>query len=1555
MADLNAYWKQVTDSESFQDLEPEQKEKVRSHLFDKYVLSSNSYVNLPQSQRLAVKKHFDEVTAIQPESMGDEIVKKGKKVIKAVAPYAKAGAAGLEVAGKDIARRAGEQVDLSKVRNDLQDIEATGVEIPGAKKAQKFVKEGFDALANQIEPSEEREGEVSRRFGYVSSMSPVTQFDMARMAATGIIRTAGDMLSGAIPETNVGATAFVMDPVFKYAGSTFLGAPLEGIKWKPKTGLSKEATGFGDEFEKVITKRRIENNARSMRDGPPRPLEEVAKKERMVQAQKEYESYQEWLNQADQAAYKAGKPIPLEGPQGDLHPEAKVNVSQLRDAAQGRLQKLKDEPVRTDSLTNAEDDLHGYYRRRIDKAKVYMMPEGPKTEPQKALGMTKTPGFPLLEEGKPNIPEPLPAPEKAPITPAPEAAPRRPAPPRAAATTPESPIPGMKAKDVVFKMYSAYHPDQTKQALQIRTGTFLSALKDYGVKPNEPLTAENLNWVQKFMEQEHADWQASQTPKPRKASTTSISSEMARLREKGLDPVEVRAEAERLHKRHMDTQGISEYEKAIQERGGIGRNKKDATGRVPEAGEYDKNVPIHLRGDVTPDKMAQHLFELHLQDDASSSTMYRKLSERKMAGDRTTPSSFMDEAERNVEHQMHVDAGFKQPQPDLIPESESFALGGEAAPEGGGPVEGAQPQTMMPGMEAKFPDKPIRDIKDAPTFDLLSDFFKNQGETGGGFSGEEIDPVKKAAQEAIINELVDRAMSLGYNTTQDIMLYAARNAPAELQGMLRKNLHPTLSAFDTHAYKEMEAAKQGNEVAKKGMMDAAQRNYFQKKADLLKGTYKKFKANQQVVLFKDMDEGLMKLENQLFIHDNYRKFSKDELAAQRWYTEGKSPKLESLKALGVPEDQAKRWLNLAKNPTEIMKKARPMTQAFEDEYHDLISEFYDSVGYREDHVTRRWKQPREYLDWEGRTLGNRPNFAKGAKFLSQADGIDAGHEPVTFDIRDDLRASNANRVNVMSRIHAYQKLGASFGPEGTPAIMDESGDAITQAKNAKITPHSGMAPNSWIRFDHVPLLKGLAFHPYYEPALKFMMARPFQGAVPEVLDTLAASTKATKLYGLFHGFNLGEMLFSGVSYRDVFSFSKDRNVMFRGLRYAAKAMTADMDGEAFSKNPIKAMNQLYHSFMTGSGMLANRPLALDMAENGFKFGSADEDMHGILRKFLNKTEDFLKKRIGEGAAKGIVALPRAAVDLQEKALWSYVRPISSMLVYETNLKDAMLQNLSLPAEKRMTGEAIKQAIANQTSKEMGGISYARLMINPKTQQVLQWGMLAPGWMIGRGLMGASVFEKGPEGRQARKQMAKLFVSWFIASNMINYAQTKKHLGKGRFMWDNPEGYRNRAFLEKTKDGSTRYLQLSKGLTEVYDDFMYPARAVVKGEVKPLAGFLARKTSEPVKAAAKVMNWATSASFIPGQEPENPLTASLEMYKPMIASGSSAYGGVPVYKGPSRNKVKGVLDEYYKGGMKNPALFQEAMQMATEEGYDVGKLDRAVRSARTKKEHQAMFK
>lgn len=1517
MAKLDEYWNQIKQSESFQDLDDGQKEKVRSKLFDKYVQTSSSYLDLPQSQRIKVKDHFDEVTKIEPETLMGGIKRKAKPIIKAARKIPGAIESGVQAAaaGEEKIGQKFEEIKGKMDPYDVSNIEALGegTPIPGAKKLSESFAQAGEAAGAAIDPN------------FVKPS--LTAFDTARAIGAGAVRTVGDFLSGIVPETTSGAALYLTDPVFKYAGTTFLGKELHMPGWKPQSGLSAEATGIGSDFEKIITKRRIENNARmNTEGGAPKPLEVLAKKEMELQAQDEFETYQKWLQDVDKLSPSGGEP------QGDLYPPAKTNVSQLRDAAKARLEKLKNEPVRVESLGSAEDELRGYFRRTLDRF----------PRPGSVIELPET-SVPRGTQAQ------IPGPEERLLL-GPGKTPKEPAGPAAAVSPPQPAAPvesfgetGIKGyKQFIAKAFQNRLPEQSKQAIDNLSGALLGSLKDQGyIHPTnpKPLNVDMMNFLDQLVDQ------ATKVIEPqevKKAPSSRITDE-ARLRDKGIEPAEVRAEAARLQSQHQASTGISDFEKAIQAEGGLAMDPK-------MQGEHLRNVPIHLRGNVMPDDMAQRLFEHNLQEDASASTMYRKLSERKKAGRPRTQRSFMDEAERNIEHQKQVEAGF----------AEDLSLRGEKAPEAG-PVQGAGgTQQNIPGTESQFPDRKIRDLQNESTFNVVKDLFNGLGEKGQ--IGGEIDPVRQAAVEAAVKELVDRAMALGYQTTQDIMLYAAKNAPKDIQAAIRKNLAPTLSPFDPHAYKEVEEARKGNPIAKKSLMDRAMVEYFKDKQEWVKRKFKAIDASRQILIFKDADESTMRLKNDLFIHDTYRGHSKSELAAQRWYNEGAAPKQESLMRLGYTEEEAKAMLDLYQHPSERMKAAKGPTQFHEDSWHKLFSEFYDDLGYRENHVTRRWKQPEQYLNWEGQVLQNRPNFMKGAKLISQAQGIDAGLDPVSLDIRDDLKAANEQRIQILSRVHALNKMALTLDAKGRGGIIDES-EPGSQSRRANITPHTGEAPPEYLRYKDVPMLRGLAINPEYKPALDYMLSKRFKGWGVDWIEWLAGTSKGMRLsLSGFHPLSLTEMLLTGASYRDLFSLNSNRNLIFKTMRTISDGAKASLDNPLNWKNPMTKegrvhnageISRLYDSFMKGSAVLANRPLALDMAEHGFRFGGMEEDISNRISQNVSRYENWLNQRIKNAGrpqdvkayrealetAKGV----REANDVFQKGLWSYMHQAFSMSIYENQVADNIMKfNIRAPEGQKIPIDKIKSDTANFVHKEMGGISYGRLLITPRMQQILQWSLLAPSWTIGRVLMGAAIFEKGPEGRQARKQALRMAIAYGVTGNVANYVRTKVAFGKGRFMWDNPEDQKLNIFWKLTPKKEELYVQGSKASTEVWDDLNHPMRT------------MARKASGPVQAAAKIYDWSTASQKTPYME--NPLQATAGMFIPGSISGMSAYSMLPVRKGVTPASIARLFDKFYETGQEK--YRDEAIRFASEAGINWESINRSAKgratSMRHKKEREALF-
>ena len=200
MAKLDEYWSQITKSDSFQDLDQAQKEKIRMRLFETYVQKNPSYQKLPVSKRNQVLEHYNSVTQIQPDTMIDTLERKGKKIAKAVAPAVqgvKKAVSGIpgditggitkaaDVEGKVLGKVAGSNIGrTAELGQTVLEETAKKIEPYPMKKGYELLEKGAGAI-----------GKASEKAG--AAMEPnfdkpkLTNFDLARAIGSGAVRTVG--------------------------------------------------------------------------------------------------------------------------------------------------------------------------------------------------------------------------------------------------------------------------------------------------------------------------------------------------------------------------------------------------------------------------------------------------------------------------------------------------------------------------------------------------------------------------------------------------------------------------------------------------------------------------------------------------------------------------------------------------------------------------------------------------------------------------------------------------------------------------------------------------------------------------------------------------------------------------------------------------------------------------------------------------------------------------------------------------------------------------------------------------------------------------------------------------------------------------------------------------------------------------------------------------------------------------------------------------------------------------------------------------------------------
>lgn len=1438
MAGLEEQWGQVTASDRYKGLDAEDKEKVRRNFYRKKVISNPKYQDLPEERRYAIRQDFDKRTKPRPEP--------------GLMDQAKLAARMLPVAVDTL-----EQGPLGKARQALSDIP-----IPGAETLQKKAH-GLSETAmapGAINPSEESLEQTARKTGSIST------FQKARMYAAGAVSTLWEFAAEAIPK-DVGSLAqyIVLNKALEIGGATRLG------KWDIAKAFDKSAKPplptTDSPFGKSVLKATLEENGRTDMGGP-QPLETQASADESARLE-------EWL---------ANHPGDQQVPQEDIHPNPKVNQSQLREhqksvreAVAKRLQALKDEPGRLSTVAREEDFLRGYYTNKFGNMVILGQP-GPALPKQELL--PAGPERVLLEAPKTEA-----AVKK---TPKPET--------EQPADTGEDYLkkwkPTVNSKNIklyVFSKLKERHPNETRQTLNALTGTITNTLAE-----QVGLESANLGPIADHLidqgASDHILSQESIRQVPTKKGFLSRE-ESARLKAQGISHDEVLAEAERLKQewdyRNMEPEG----HRYIRELGGIAPHKPDIEGKVDLQEEYAENVKGSLRGSRPADEIAQNMYEEGYLDSPSEAALHKYLSENaEKTGKPRSVKSFISEAIHNLEA-------------PLTP-PEDFSL------------ESVKARPYDPVQE------PV-DNTQRSMFDIAKEVGEHflDNERGAIGPGKPIDPVEYARMEENVKELVRRARAIGYKTAEDIMLYAAKNAPKEYQKYFSSQLTAsTLSPWDTHSAKETEAAMNGNKVAQKSIKDRAWYDYLLERMG--QGTYKARSVSRQLARFKDGDEGLMRMKFLFFKNDVLRdsKIPKIEREALRFYMEKDVPDVEKLKVFR-PQD-AEELVRLAKNPTPAMVEAARQIRPYEDEWYNLFSEHYDDVAYVQDYAMRRWKKADDFVTWESRTSGSRSPWLKGRKLTSAAQGINAGFEPHSFDIRDDLQVESDMRTALLSKLHTLKKVALSMDDKMNPSLIIDSDHppfpGTVGASKRQITPFAMKKPEGFLTSDH-PLLRGLAFNPDYKPLMDYMFksrARDsFLGIPMRMIEGYnAISKKSIFMYSLFHPWALTEMLTAGSSMREMLTLNPERNIIWRTLAGIRRGAAANLSDQVTWKHPIRDAHAFYTSFMEGHAALAKRSLALDSAEHSLTFSAIDDVQKDIFNRTLVNMEGWLEAHKSAPVAKGIKIL-RGANEIFDKALWDYWAPMIKMTLYENHLADNMKT-----FGGQMSTEEIKIQTATFINKAVGGQAWGDLLASPKTQQAMQWLMLAPDWTIGRVLMGSAALTSGPQGRQARKLLARGFLAVFVFGNMMNYINSQKYglsdkNGKpGRFMWDNDPGREMDIVWGKEGD-RTIYMTPSKAFTELYQDLFYP-KDTARHKVSPLVNTV----------AAAVTGYGSGGIPVKG-----PLDMAGRLVVPLSARGGNIFATFPKHKGMSAYQAEQLFEKYERTG--DEKAYNKAIQFSIENGLN----------------------
>jgi len=539
------------------------------------------------------------------------------------------------------------------------------------------------------------------------------------------------------------------------------------------------------------------------------------------------------------------------------------------------------------------------------------------------------------------------------------------------------------------------------------------------------------------------------------------------------------------------------------------------------------------------------------------------------------------------------------------------------------------------------------------------------------------------------------------------------------------------------------------------------------------------------------------LESEAFIRDIERKFTTPELEAIPFLRQGiKDPNV--LKQIGRED-----LIPIINKPSKELTDITGKIGDYYDDAFKFLQEHWGDVGFVEDYVTHIWDIPKARKHDITNYFSKHNPFLKKRTIPTLEEGIKLGLKPKTTNIAELLRIYDSYKIKT-----AYNM---EFAKELTNLIDDEGNKLILRGDKA---------PEHWKTIDHPALQRAMPIgktadenillmkrnvkvHPDIEKEVKIIFDKPFSHGAIRALETVNAFSKKGMLsLSLFHHQALTE------------------SAMASGIGMKAATLW----------NPKRLISEM----RTGNfGIFKEMPLAKDALEHGVVFGALPDVQRGIVNQTLLDLENAAKNvPIG----KTVTKVARKANQLWDTALWDYYHNTLKLWAYEENVEKG-LRIASKRIMKKFGREmnieeitATKKEMASFVNDSFGGQNWelSRIFGNPKMRQMLHWVLLAPDWtfsvlkqaaapakgayqiMAGKPIQGEALLKRGA------LFWAKAGINFNIIGQSVNYYNTKKEYGEGRFTWQNAPGHELNIFIGRNKDGTERYLRMGKQFREVLE-------------------------------------------------------------------------------------------------------------------------------------------
>lgn len=549
--------------------------------------------------------------------------------------------------------------------------------------------------------------------------------------------------------------------------------------------------------------------------------------------------------------------------------------------------------------------------------------------------------------------------------------------------------------------------------------------------------------------------------------------------------------------------------------------------------------------------------------------------------------------------------------------------------------------------------------------------------------------------------------------------------------------------------------------------------------------------------------------SQKFIIENLdQKFTKAERESMPYLLQKTRP-VEALKKIGRED-----LIPIIENPSDVMKQGLKKVEDYYNKSYAFMKEHGTAPEYVENYVTQLWDIPKNLKGKVVNYFTTYNPFAQKRFIDTLEKGINEfGLTPKTTDMSELLKIYDNMRIRV-----AYDKQFA----DQIANMTDEVG--------LKLMMPASKAPNNWVTLDHPALkkavykgktktgeavinLEAVKVHPDIRYELENVFGKRITGesipggtSILNSLETLSAIAKKAAFAGsLFHYMTLGE------------------SALGSGKKTAKEALKM--------WNPKKIYDAVKNK---NFDIYKDMALTEDAIKNGgIKFGALSDVQLNKIDHMFEKLETTTKNFPGVNK---LVSGVRKANTLWDRALWDYYHNNLKLYAYQDQLTQELKRVKPQTAEEIL---AIKRGVGDFVNNSFGGQNWEfnKILGNPKIQQIMHLGLLAPDWTISTLKQAAAPISGLIKGDKTQIAVGGKF--WLraaiyntIIAQAINYANTKKDTGIGKFTWENDPGQELNIFIGYNDDdptgqtrGSKRYLRPAKQFKEAIEWFNDPIKTL----------------------------------------------------------------------------------------------------------------------------------